>query len=150
MSKAKQILCIDPEPSDPRIAALLNRRGIAVDLTEVSSPEGLRNALERPDWWDLILCDGESVEGLAVEAAILAVREDLDASLVLVKASGSPLNAKQSHRLGAADLVMRDEIEHLLMVCERELQSCALRKETSMPASRILPFSKSTATSSRT
>jgi multidomain signaling protein FimX len=67
MSKAKQILCIDPEPSDLRIAALLNRRGIAVDLTEVSSPEGLRNALERPDWWDLILCDGESFEGLGVE-----------------------------------------------------------------------------------
>jgi EAL domain-containing protein (putative c-di-GMP-specific phosphodiesterase class I) len=129
MSKAKQILCIDPEPSDLRIAALLNRRGIAVDLTEVSSPEGLRNALERPDWWDLILCDGASFEGLGVETVILSIRDDLDASLVLVKAHDSPLRVKDGHRLGAADLVVRDEIEHLLMVCERELQSCALRKE---------------------
>ena len=129
MSKAKQILCIDPEPSDLRIAALLNRQGIAVDLTEVTSPEGLRNALERPDWWDLILCDGASVESLGVEAVILSIRDGLDASLVLVKAAESPLSAKQGHRIGAADLVVRDDLDHLLMVCERELQSCALRKE---------------------
>lgn len=129
MSKAKQILCIDPEPSDLRIAALLNRKGIAVDLTEVSSRESLRGALERPNWWDLILCDGESVEGLGVETAILPFRDELDASLVLVKAAESPLSMQQGHRLGAADLVVRDAIEHLLMVCERELQSCALRKE---------------------
>ncbi|MFB1486756.1 MULTISPECIES: EAL domain-containing protein [unclassified Thiocapsa] len=129
MSKAKQILCIDPEPSDLRIAALLNRKGIAVDLTEVSSRESLRGALERPNWWDLILCDGESVEGLGVETAILPFRDELDASLVLVKAAESPLTVQQGHRLGAADLVVRDEIEHLLVVCERELQSCAIRKE---------------------
>ncbi|WP_296806795.1 EAL domain-containing protein [Thiocapsa sp.] len=129
MSKAKQVLCIDPEPSDLRIAALLNRRGIAVDLTEVSSRESLRSALERANWWDLILCDGESVEGLGVQTAILPFRDELDASLVLVKAAESALSVQQGHRLGAADLVVRDEIEHLLMVCERELQSCALRKE---------------------
>ncbi|EGV18312.1 EAL domain-containing protein [Thiocapsa marina] len=129
MSKAKQILCIDPEPSDLRIGALLNRRGTAVDLTEVSTPEGLRNALDRAGWWDLILCDGESVEGLGVDTAILPFRDDLDASLVLVKAAESPLSVQQSYRLGAADLVVRDEIEHLLMVCERELRSCAIRKE---------------------
>ncbi|HSO83078.1 hypothetical protein [Thiocapsa sp.] len=87
----------------------MNRQGIAVDLTEVTSPEGLRNALERPDWWDLILCDGASVESLAVETVILAIRDDLDASLVLVKAAESPSSAKQGHRLGAADLVVRDD-----------------------------------------
>ncbi len=129
MSKAKQILCIDPEPSDLRIAALLNRQGLAVDLTEASSPESLRSAMERPDWWDLILCDAASLEDLGVEAALALVRDELDASLILVKAAESGLSVKQGRHLGAADLVVREDMEHLLLVCERELRSCALRKE---------------------
>lgn len=129
MSKAKQILCIDPEPSDLRIAALLNRRGIAVDLTEASYPETLRRALERPEWWDLILCDAESFDALGVLVAIGAARYALDASLVLVRSESSGFSYRDGHRLGAADLVQRDDMDHLLMVCEREIAACVQRKE---------------------
>lgn len=129
MIHAKQVLCIDPEPSDLGIGAMMDRRGVALELTEASSQEVLRKALERPGWWDLILCDDLSFEVLAVESAILSVRDELDASLVLLKSSGSTRSSRQSYQLGAADLVARDDLERLLVVCERELGSCALRKE---------------------
>jgi EAL domain-containing protein (putative c-di-GMP-specific phosphodiesterase class I) len=145
MTKAKQILCIDPEPSDLRIAALLNRRGIAVDMTEVSSSEALRLAVERPGWWDLILCDASSYVDLDVEAALAPLRADLDASLVLVKDAGSQFTQKTGHQIGAADLVVRDDMEHLLIVCEREFRSCATRKEVRglrQPAGALEPVAR--------
>lgn len=129
MTKPKHILCIAPAPSDLSVAALLDEQGIAVELTEASFPETLKAALEHPSRWDLILCDATSHVDLGVDAFLEPVRQSLDASLVLIKAADSPLTRNFALRLGAADLVARDDLDHLRMVCERELLNSAMRKE---------------------
>lgn len=129
MAKVKQILCIYPEPVELRIHALLNRQGMAVDLTEVSLAETVRSALERSAWWDLILCDAQVCDDLDIPAALTRIKDRLDASLVLLKHADSRLSPAEGHRRGAADVVVRGDLDHLLMVCERELRNCVLRKQ---------------------
>lgn len=129
MAKVKQILCIYPEPVELRIHALLNRQGMAVDLTEVSLAETLRSALERPSWWDLILCDAQACDDLDIPAALARIKDRLDASLVLLKTPESRLSPAEGYRRGAADVVQRGDLDHLLTVCERELKNCAARKQ---------------------
>lgn len=129
MTKVKKILCIYPEPAELRIAALLNRQGQVIDLTEVSRPEALRAAFEQPAWWDLILCDAESYYDLDVASLLDKAKERLDASLVLLKAPQHHLTPSEGYRRGAADLVVRGDMDHLLMVCEREIKNCRTRKQ---------------------
>lgn len=129
MIEPKHILCIAPEPTDLSVGVLLEQRGILVDLTEASFRETLRGALERPGKWDLILCDALRYQELGVETLVESLRGQLDASLVLLTSADSQVQRKALLQLGSADLVARDDKEHLLMVCERELVSCAMRKE---------------------
>lgn len=128
MAKVKQILCIHPEPAELCIGALLNRLGIAVDLTEASSSEALRLAINQPQWWDLILCDAASYYDLDVAGSLNQIKDRLDASLVLLKSPESQLSPAEGYRRGAADVLLRGDLDHLLMVCERELKNGALRK----------------------
>lgn len=129
MSESKHVLCIDPKPADLDIGNLLTHRGLSVELTEASSRESVLAALEQPQGWDLILCHAVSFEKLGVDARMASVKDELDASLVLLKPADSPLSSSQGYQLGAADLVRRDDPDHLLAVCERELANCALRRE---------------------
>lgn len=129
MSESKQVLCIDPNPGDLGIGALLTGRGLSVDLTEASSRDGVQTALEQPERWDLILCNAVSFEQLGVDALLAAAKDESDASLVLLKSTDSDLSSGQSYGLGAADLVRRDDRDHLFAVCERELGHSALRRE---------------------
>ncbi|TCT24194.1 EAL domain-containing protein [Thiobaca trueperi] len=128
MAKVKQILCIHPEPAELCIGALLNRQGIAVDLTEVSSSDTLRMAISQPQWWDLILCDAASYYDLDVVGSLSQVRDRLDASLVLLKSPEIQLSPAEGYRRGAADVLLRGDFDHLLMVAERELKNAAVRK----------------------
>ncbi len=129
MTKVKQILCIYPEPAELRIHALLNRQGTAVDIREASRPETLRSAIEQPAWWDLVLCDAASFYELDVAGLLGKVKDRLDASLVLLKEPESRLSPAEGYRRGAMDVVPRGDLDHLLMVCERELKNAALRKQ---------------------
>jgi len=130
MTKTRQILCIDPEPSELRIAALLNRRGIPASLTEATVPNAIQEALSRCAWWDLILCDAAAYRELEASNSHAELMKDADASLILLQTrEGGALTPAAAHRLGAADIVQRGDMDHLLMVCERELQNCATRKE---------------------
>ena len=129
MNKVKKVLCIYPEPAELRISALLNRQGIAVDLTEVSVPESLKSALGQPQWWDLILCDADAFFKNDIGSLLDAEKGRLDASLVLlVSAAGGPTPA-EGFGCGAADVVRRDDVDHLLMVCEREIRNASARKQ---------------------
>jgi EAL domain-containing protein (putative c-di-GMP-specific phosphodiesterase class I) len=56
-------------------------------------------------------------------------KAQLEASLVLVKSLDASITPRQAFQRGAADLVLRDDLEHLLVVCERELQNSAMRRE---------------------
>jgi EAL domain-containing protein (putative c-di-GMP-specific phosphodiesterase class I) len=129
MTKPHRILCIDPEPSGLRIGALLNRRGIAAELTEATSRDAVVHALSQPEDWDLLLCDVANLDRLAVTSTLTPVQSRLDGALVLVKAADDPTRPRQAFQRGASDLVVRDDLEHLLTVCERELVNCAMRRE---------------------
>lgn len=129
MNKVKKILCVYPEPAELRISALLNRQGIAVDLTEAGQGEALRSALAEPHWWDLILCDAVAFLDEDVVSHLDPVKDRLDASLVLLKDASSTLTPAEALCCGAADAVNRADIDHLLMVCEREIRNAATRKQ---------------------
>ncbi|NEX20050.1 EAL domain-containing protein [Thiorhodococcus mannitoliphagus] len=129
MEKIKNILCVYPEPAELRISALLNRHGIVVDLTEASHPDAVKAALDQPLWWDLILCDAAAFFDKGIASEIDPVRDSLEASLVLLKDSKSALRPAESLSYGAADVVDRDDVDHLLMVCEREVRNAATRKQ---------------------
>ncbi len=129
MTKVKKILCIYPEPAELRISALLNRQGVAVDLTEASTPEALREALGQPQWWDLVLCDESAYFNRDIAAQLDTVKDKLDASLVLLKPAKSQLTPVEGFGCGAMDVVVRESIDHLLMVCEREIKNANERKQ---------------------
>jgi multidomain signaling protein FimX len=129
MKKVKKILCIHPEPVELRISALLNRRGLAVDLTDVDTSASIDASLQHPTWWDLILCDEHAFETLDIASRLAEHSNRLDASLILLKSSDSSLTSSKGFAHGAADVVVRDDIDHLLMVCERELRTCKVRKQ---------------------
>lgn len=128
MAKAKQILCIHPEPAELRVGALLNRQGVAVDLVEAASSDTLRTAIEQPQWWDLILCDAAFYDTLDLAEALSQIKDRLDASLVLLKTPENPLSPSEGYRRGAADVIVRGDLDHLLMVCQRELKNGDVRK----------------------
>jgi multidomain signaling protein FimX len=129
MNKVKKVLCIYPEPAELRISALLNRQGMAVDLTEVSLPESLKSAIGQAQWWDLILCDAEAFFKKDIGSWLDAEKGRLDASLVLLTSSGDRPTPAEGFGCGAADVVQRDDVDHLLMVCEREIRNAAARKQ---------------------
>lgn len=144
MKKVKKILCIHPEPAELRISALLNRKGLAVDLTEVDTPASIETSLQHPGWWDLILCDEQAFTDLDVASRLAEQSDRLDASLILVKSSGSRLAPARGFTLGAADVVVRDDLDHLLMVCERELGVCRVRKQWRNLRHTVLPLDSET------
>lgn len=129
MKKIKNILCIHPEPAELRISALLNRQGIVVDLTEAGHSDAIRSALSQPTWWDLILCDAAAFLEQDVVTHLDPVRDRLDASLVLLKGAATDLRPADGLSCGAADVVERDDVDHLLAVCEREIRNAAIRKQ---------------------
>ncbi|AGA92040.1 EAL domain-containing protein [Thioflavicoccus mobilis 8321] len=136
MDKVKQILCIDPEPPELRLETLLNQRGIAASLTEAARPEQLREALSRPDWWDLILCDATSYLEQGVEELVTGVRDALAASVVLLRQPGGELTPAAGYHRGADDVVEHGDMDHLTMVCERELRNATTRKALRAAAGR--------------
>ncbi|MBK1718813.1 EAL domain-containing protein [Thiocystis violacea] len=129
MTKVKKILCIHPEPEELRISALLNRRGLAVDLVDASTPDAIKAGIAQPQWWDLVLCDEGAYFNLDLSAEFDAVKDRLDASLVLLKSSTSQLTPADGLARGAADVVCRDSLDHLLLVCEREIGNGNDRKQ---------------------
>lgn len=140
MKKVKKILCIHPEPVELRISVLLNRKGLAVELAEVDTPALIENALLHTSWWDLILCDEHTFETLDIASRLAEHANQLDASLILLKYSSSPLTPAKGFVLGAADVVVRDDLDHLLMVCERELRTCQVRKQWRDLRHAVLPL----------
>ncbi|NKN32205.1 EAL domain-containing protein [Marichromatium bheemlicum] len=128
MIEEKHILCVDPEPVKLRIPALLNRRGIKVALTAISSQDALDQALREPGRWDLVLCEAGCFFDLAFDERLESIGDGLDASMVLVKPRDSQLSPAEGYRWGAADVVMVGDTDHLLMVCERELSNAVLRR----------------------
>jgi hypothetical protein len=140
MKKVKKLLCIHPEPAELRISALLNRKGLAVELTEADTPASIERSLQHPTWWDLILCDEQAFGSLDIAPRLAEHANRLDASLILLKSSGSPLTPAKGFVLGAADVVVRDDIDHLLTVCERELQACKDRKQLRDLRHSVLPL----------
>lgn len=144
MKKVKKILCIHPEPAELRISALLNRKGLAVDLTEVDTPASLETSLQHSGWWDLILCDEQAFADLDVTSRLAEQTDRLDASLVLLKSADSQLTPASGFALGAADVVVRDDLDHLLMVCEREFQVCRVRKQWRDLRRTVLPLDSET------
>ncbi|MBK1722317.1 EAL domain-containing protein [Thiocystis violacea] len=129
MNKVKKILCIHPEPAELRISALLNRQGIAVDLTEASRADAITAALAQPQWWDLILCDADTFFEKDIASRFDPVQGRIDASLVLLKSASSGPTPVEGYGCGAADVVDRQDVDHLLMVCEREIKNAVTRKQ---------------------
>jgi multidomain signaling protein FimX len=144
MKKVKKILCIHPEPAELRISALLNRKGLAVDLTEADTLAAIETSLQHPSWWDFILCDERAFEDLDIASRLAEHADRLDASLVLLKSSDSQLTPARGFALGAADVVIRDDLDHLLMVCERELRACQIRKQWRDLRHTVLPLDSET------
>ncbi|NEV63363.1 EAL domain-containing protein [Thiorhodococcus minor] len=129
MKKIKNILCIYPEPAELRISALLNRQGIVVDMTEAAHSDAIKSALTQPSWWDLILCDAAVFFEQDIVTYLAPVRDRLDASLILLKGAANEPRPAEGLSCGAADVVQRDDVDHLLAVCEREIRNAATRKQ---------------------
>ncbi|GAB0148647.1 MULTISPECIES: EAL domain-containing protein [Marichromatium] len=132
MIEKKHILCVDPEPFKLRIPALLGRRGVKVALNAASDQASLDQALSEPGHWDLVLCEAGSFFDLALDERLDTIGDVLDASVVLIKPRDSQLSPAEGYRWGAADVVMKGDTDHLLMVCERELGNAVLRRRLRM------------------
>ncbi|MBN2887548.1 MAG: EAL domain-containing protein [Chromatiaceae bacterium] len=106
----------------------MKMRSLDVEALALSSSESLPEALGDPGYWDLVLCEAGIFFDWGFDEQLREIASELDASLVLMKPRGSQLSPAEGFRWGAADVVQRGDTDHLLMVCERELQNCFLRK----------------------
>jgi len=129
MIDKKYILCIDPEAPQLHIPSLLKMRSLDAEVLALTSHEALAEALADPGRWDLVLCEAAAFFDWGLDRQLKVVASRLDASLVVLKRRDSQLSPAEGFRWGAADVVRREDSDHLLMVCERELGNAFLRKE---------------------
>ncbi len=129
MSGPLRVLIVEDEAAD---AALVERRlmraGFDLFSVRVDDEAGLRTALGEREW-DIVLADYNLPGFSGLEAMRIVEEHRLDVPLVLVSGVIDVPTALDAMKAGAKDFVLKDDLERLPPVVERELAEAAQRRE---------------------
>ena len=142
MSKQLNILIVEDTEED---AILLLRHlrngGYEVNYQQVKSADEMVASIDNKDW-EIILCDYR-LPGFSAEQA-LEIRTEHNPELPLIIVTGTlgEERAVDLTKLGAADLVLKDNLSRLIPAIERELKEARSRREKKQIAAALLESEK--------
>jgi len=121
------LLVEDSEDDALLILRELERGGYEVSAQRVVSEQEMREALDRQPW-DVVILDYH-VPGFGALPALAVLNEkNLDLPTVVVSGAVGEEKAAEVMRLGAHDLVLKDNLSRLLPAVERELREAEERR----------------------
>jgi PAS domain S-box-containing protein len=129
MGAALRILIVDDSDEDADLCVhALQRAGVEASWRRVDSAETMRSALaEAP--WDIVLADYHLPRFSGLAALELLRAGGCDVPLVLVSGTFGEEVAVSAMRAGANDYLLKDHLERLPAVVEREMREAAGRRE---------------------
>lgn len=107
----------------------LGRAGYAVQAVRVETADQLREALEDPLAWDLVIADYTLPSFGARDALALIQASGIDLPFIIVSGTIDEVSAVNAMRAGAHDYVLKGHLERLLPAIERELSDAERRRE---------------------
>ncbi|MEZ4407289.1 MAG: response regulator [Polyangiales bacterium] len=135
--RALRALIIDDDVDDVyMVVHALKRGGYALQHLHVEDPDSLRAALSESGW-DVVISDFNMplMTGLEALAMVRAVNDDTP--FILVSGSVGEESVVAALKGGAQDYVMKDRLERLPVVVERETREAAHRRERRRLAARM-------------
>jgi len=127
MKKLRVLLIEDSEDDALLILRELRRGGYEPAYERVETEKDLNLALSAKEW-DLILSDYNMPNFSAHQALKIAKASGIDIPFIIVSGAIGEENAIQLMKEGAHDFVMKDRIQRLIPVIQRELQEAEERK----------------------
>ena len=122
-------LIVEDNPDDAELVVrVLRRSGFDVHALRVETAEGTREAL-RSGGWDVVLADFTLPGFRGVDALVMLGELDLDIPFIIISGTIDAATALEAMKAGAADYVLKDEMERLATVVRRELDAAGARKD---------------------
>jgi signal transduction histidine kinase len=115
----------------------LRRGGFAPDFERVFSREALEAALDRGPW-DLITADYSMPQFTGVEAFEVVRAKNLDVPFIIVSGTVGEQAAVAAMKAGVQDFVLKDKLDRLVPVIERELRDAQVRAEREKMREQLL------------
>jgi len=127
MMTSLSALLIEDSPTDAKLVVReLGRVGRAVEFERVETAETMRAALERAAW-DIVISDWSMPRFTAPAALALLHELGLDLPFLIVSGTIGEETAVSAMRAGAHDFLLKDRLERLSAVVERELREREVR-----------------------
>ncbi len=128
MAEPLKVLLVEDNPDDAElIVRQLARAGFEVTSARVDTAEDLESAIELNDW-DLVLADYSLPGFSGLEALRMISARGVDVPMVLVSGVIDVPTALEGMKAGAKDFVLKDDMQRLPSVVERELADAAERR----------------------
>lgn len=123
-----RLLIINDSRSEAeRLISMLNNAGRSTRAQHVESEEGLVKLLQEQVWDLLIAHDqSQSVEPISAIRQIKRLKKDVPVILLTDEEGSRPV--VEAMKIGAADAILLDEDQHLLLVLQREMENRSQRK----------------------
>ena len=129
MSKPLQVLMVeDSEDDTALIARELNKGGFDSNITRVQTAEGMKKVLGSKKW-DIILSDYRMPGFNGLQALEILKESGADIPFILISGTIGESLAVEAMRAGCCDYVMKDKLDRLDVVIERELREARIRLE---------------------
>jgi len=128
MQHRSNVVFIGPETEGQRISSHFASHPLAVDLTKVHEPAAVIDALQDPDQWDLVLCKLSALENHDISSTLTRISAELLASIVVLKPRSNAFSVAAAYTLGADDVVIVSDYDHLDVVMDRELHAARNRR----------------------
>ncbi|MEE8042576.1 MAG: EAL domain-containing protein [Pseudomonadales bacterium] len=110
------------------LESLLRNAGHSTRSEHVGSCEAFAAALERGSW-DLCICRNTEADYAPKDILDLIRKLDLEIPVILLEETSDPECLTTGLAMGAADVILDDEDQRLLLVFARELKNLGERKE---------------------
>lgn len=110
------------------IVEQLHSQGFSFDFQRVETPEELANALDNFEW-TVILADYSMPRFNAFEALLMVQERNLDIPFIITTGAIGEEAAATAMKLGANDLLLKDNFARLGPAIDREIKQCEIRRE---------------------
>jgi diguanylate cyclase (GGDEF)-like protein/PAS domain S-box-containing protein len=118
----------DSRDEAERLISMLNNAGRTTRAQHVESEEGLIKLLQE-QVWDIMIAHS-SAQSVDAGSAIRQIKRlNKDVPVILLTDQEGSQSVVEGLKLGAADVVLLDQDQHLLLVMQRELENRSNRKD---------------------
>lgn len=126
---AMRVLFLEDSKEDVLlIVEQLHSQGYSFDFQRVETPEELKDALNSFEW-TVILADYSMPQFNAFEALLLVQERKLDIPFIVITGAIGEEAAATTLKLGAHDLILKNNFARLGPAIDREIKQCDIRHE---------------------